>query len=379
MVLQSGTKQDLSYKLEIASRIKDKLGLTLVMHDLVDAAIVEKALNDKDSKNGNSANVRSKRSLAEILVEDYDIDHDIIYKTTASVYGFREISLDESDFQDNRIDFIKKMFEPLPEATRDYMISRKIIPFRYDPSNPYKLIFIAADPTDRMISAIARAMKVKSFDVCYAPLDPVSKLLDRVFPPENEFLKDLEHEMEFGEDDFEEEEFDEAQIEAEINKSLLVNLVEGMLIEAVRKGASDIHIVPAGSSTTEIHFRIDGTLRPWHMQEGIRPEAITAVMKDRAKNIDRFEREKAQDGFIQRKVDGHMIRFRVSTIPIVGSEYLYKFESIVIRILDDRQVITDLDKLGFHGRARQMFVKAIKQPQGMVIVTGPTGSGKSTL
>ena len=159
---------------------------------------------------------------------------------------------------------------------------------------------------------------------------------------------------------------------------MLVNLVEGMLIEAVRRDASDIHLIPKDSKTTEIYMRVDGKLRIWHTQEGIRPEAIAAVAKDRSKNIDRFERQKAQDGFIQRKVDGHIIRFRVSVLPIVAREYQYKLESIVIRILDDRKVITDLDKLGFQGVAKDAFIKAISKPQGMVIVTGPTGSGKST-
>jgi type IV pilus assembly protein PilB len=62
----------------------------------------------------------------------------------------------------------------------------------------------------------------------------------------------------------------------------------------------------------------------------------------------------------------------------VGTEFTQKLESIVIRILDDRKVITDLDKLGFHGSAKEFFIKAISRPQGMIIVTGPTGSGKST-
>ena len=121
-----------------------------------------------------------------------------------------------------------------------------------------------------------------------------------------------------------------------------------------------------------------GTLRLWHLQEGVRPESLAAVVKDRSKNIDRFEREKSQDGFIQRKVNGYMIRYRVSVIPVVGKEFGQKLESIVIRILDDRKVITDLDKLGFQGSAKEFFIKAISKPQGMIIVTGPTGSGKST-
>jgi type IV pilus assembly protein PilB len=103
-----------------------------------------------------------------------------------------------------------------------------------------------------------------------------------------------------------------------------------------------------------------------------------AVVKDRAKGLDRFEREQAQDGFIQRQIDNHIIRFRVSVLPMVGTELKNKFESIVIRILDDRNVIRDLSKLGLIGYANKAFEKAINQPQGMVILTGPTGSGKST-
>jgi type IV pilus assembly protein PilB len=94
--------------------------------------------------------------------------------------------------------------------------------------------------------------------------------------------------------------------------------------------------------------------------------------------VDRFEREMTQDGFMQRSIDGHKIRFRVSIMPIVASDIRNKFESIVIRVLDDRKVITDLDKLGLQGPARDAFYKAISKPQGIVILTGPTGSGKST-
>ncbi|WP_372638654.1 GspE/PulE family protein, partial [Fodinibius sp.] len=72
------------------------------------------------------------------------------------------------------------------------------------------------------------------------------------------------------------------------------------------------------------------------------------------------------------------IRFRVSIMPIVGTEFNRKFESIVIRVLDDRKVITDLNKLGLQQNALQLFRKAISKPSGIVIITGPTGSGKST-
>jgi len=149
-------------------------------------------------------------------------------------------------------------------------------------------------------------------------------------------------------------------------------------VEATRQGASDIHVIAKEGNRTEFWFRIDGSLKLWHVQEKTTPEAVAAVVKDRSKNVDRFEREMSQDGFIQRVIDDHHIRFRVSIMPIVGIELRHKFESIVIRVLDDRKVITDLNKLGLQGPAREAFYKAIARPQGIVILTGPTGSGKST-
>lgn len=198
-------------------------------------------------------------------------------------------------------------------------------------------------------------------------------------PPENIFLRMLEEvPEEISIEGPKEEGIDEAALEAEIQKSTLINLVEGALVEGVRRGASDIHFVPQSGMKTEIHFRIDGNLTLWYVQENTYPEAVLSVIKDRARGLDRFEREKAQDGFIQRNIDGHLIRFRVSILPMVGTELSSKFESCVIRILDDRKVITDIKKIGFDGPAYDAFMKAISKPQGMVILTGPTGSGKST-
>ena len=159
---------------------------------------------------------------------------------------------------------------------------------------------------------------------------------------------------------------------------MLTNLIEGCLIEGVRQGASDIHIVPREGNKTDFFFRLDGGLKLWHTQEKTKPEAVSAVVKDRSRNVDRFEREMAQDGFIQRKIDGTWIRYRVSMLPIVGAEFDRRWESTVIRILDDRKVITDLGKLGLQKQSLEAFQKAINEPQGMVILTGPTGSGKST-
>ncbi|MEJ2634403.1 MAG: GspE/PulE family protein [Calditrichia bacterium] len=361
-------------KTSLSLDVNDRLGITLYKKGIVDFQILEKALKVKEQDESSK-----RRSLAQILVNDFNIDHDTVFGEVTELYGFREVFIRNEKISQNRIDFIRKMMEPLPESLREVMRKEKIIVYKYDEYRPYKVIFLAGDPTSTSIPVIARAIGAKRYEVCYVKIKDLQWLLDTIAPEENEYLKVLEDmSLEIDGAESEEASLDEAAIDAEINKSLLVNLVEGMLIEAVRRSASDIHVIPRNLKTSDIHFRIDGKLQLWHTQDGVRPEALAAVVKDRSKNIDRFEREMSQDGFIQRKIDGHMIRYRVSVIPIVGREFEFKLESIVIRILDDRKVITDLDKLGLQGKSKEFFIKAISKPQGMVIVTGPTGSGKST-
>ncbi|HEX7356358.1 MAG TPA: GspE/PulE family protein, partial [Ignavibacteriaceae bacterium] len=262
---------------------------------------------------------------------------------------------------------------------KQQILQHKIIPFMFDERNKDKLIIAAIDPTDRNIPKIAFGLNAKKYEVIFIKKQDYEKLIDIILPPENEFLKAMEESNQFDlDEDRDEASLDEQELDAEINKSALINLVEAALVEGVRKGASDIHFIPRSGNKTHIMFRIDGNLQTWYVQETTLPEAVVAVVKDRAKGMDRFEREMAQDGFIQREIDNIIIRYRVSILPMVGTELKNKFESVVIRILDDRKVIRDLDKLGLAGTARKSFEKAINQPQGMVILTGPTGSGKST-
>jgi type IV pilus assembly protein PilB len=110
----------------------------------------------------------------------------------------------------------------------------------------------------------------------------------------------------------------------------------------------------------------------------VRAEAIITVVKDRGKNLDRFEKFLSQDGFAQRVVDNKMIRFRFSTMPIYSGDLRSKLESVVIRILRGTEAQAGIDSLGMPDTTRDLFLKAIRKPQGMVIFTGPTGSGKTT-
>ncbi len=351
----------------------DKIGYLLFKKGIIDAAMLEKALNAK-------ANDKSKikRNLAQILVQDFNYDHDTIFREVAILYAFREIEIKLDEIAPEKLDIIKQLINNAGDQLKSQMLEHKVIPFMYDERIKDKLIVAAIDPTDRNIPKIAFGLNAKKYEVIYIRKQDYEKLISNILPPENVYLKMMEEADAEIEIDKDENSLDEEALDAEINKSALINLVEGALVEGVRKGASDIHFVPKSGNRTEIVMRVDGNLQLWHVQENTLPEAVVAVVKDRSKGMDRFERERAQDGFIQREIDRHVIRFRVSVLPMVGTELKNKFESIVIRILDDRKVIKDLEKLGLTGYSKQAFTKAINQPQGMVILTGPTGSGKST-
>ena len=360
--------------IDTSLEMTDKIGYLLFKKGIIDGQTLEKAIAAKTNDRS-----KIKRNLAQILVQDFKYDHDVIFREVAILYAFRELETRPEEISDARLESIKNMITGSGDALKEAILQHKIIPFMFDDRNKDKLILAAIDPTDRNIPKIAFGLNAKKYEVIFIRKADYEKLIEKILPPENLFLKAMEENAQMM--DLEENEdasLDEQALDAEINKSALINLVEGALVEGVRRGASDIHFIPKAGNKTLVMFRIDGNLQTWHIQDGTLPEAVVAVVKDRAKGMDRVERELAQDGFIQRDIDGIIIRFRVSILPMVGTELKNKFESVVIRILDDRKVIRDLDKLGLAGNARKSFEKAINEPQGMVILTGPTGSGKST-
>ena len=359
--------------IEAKLEMTDKIGYLLLKKGIIDTKILEQALQVKQNDR-----TKLKRNLAQILVQDFKFDHDIIFREVAVLYAFKEINLKPEDFEEKRIEELKKLLDKQSDEVKQLLLDHRVIPYKYDERIRDKLILAAVDPTDRSLTKIAYALNAKKYELTYIKKKDYDKLIQILVPPENEFLQMIEESGELLDVETEDSNVSEEELDSEINKSALVNLVEAALVEGVRRGVSDIHIVPKSGNKTEIHFRQDGKLALWYTQENTLPEAVMAVVKDRSRGMDRFERERAQDGFIQREIDKHIIRFRVSVLPMVGTELKNKFESIVIRILDDRKVIKDLSKLGLIGYAQDAFTKAINQPQGMVILTGPTGSGKST-
>lgn len=315
----------------------------------------------------------SNRRLGQILHQDLNLDRHTIMKEIANIYAFDEIFEGVEKLDDSIIQKIKKNVESLPKEITDDLVHQKAIPVKKTNTN---LTIAAADPSNPLLNNIIAKLNFKEYDINYCRYELIEDTLSKVYEQKNEFLDLLEEiDLEQGDISNVEEDVDEDEIDAEINQSMLNSLIEGMLVEGVRQGVSDMHIIPSGPTTTDIRFRTDGKLQLWHQQKNVKPEAITAVVKDKTRNVDRFERDSSQDGFIQRPVDNHNIRYRVSIMPMVGAQFERKFESVVIRILDDREVITDLNVLGLQDQAKADFVKAIEKPSGIVIITGPTGSG----
>jgi len=317
-------------------------------------------------------------TLWRVLAKDPEIDHDEVYACAAEVYSFSEAEVGQQT-----IDFIKSHEKSFSESVWKIFSDHGIVPINRKGET---WIMGAFDPSHKKIPRLLRGSGLKQFELFFVRESSIQLLISDAFPQysTNEYLERAEEGLDAFDlgTTYEQQTsgglIDEEALEAEIGRSTLINLFEATLLEAVRRGISDVHIFPNKNRQIEIHFRIDGQLELWHTEKRVLAESFLAVVKDNSVNVDRFERESAQDGFIQRHIDDTLIRFRVSVLPIANANQDVRSESIVIRVLDDRNVITDLKKLGLHPLAMERFNWAITQPNGMVILTGPTGSGKTT-
>ena len=150
----------------------------------------------------------------------------------------------------------------------------------------------------------------------------------------------------------------------------VVKLINGLLTDAVKRGASDIHIEPF-EHEMRVRYRVDGALHEVMKPPIKMRAALTSRVKIMAQ-LNIAERRVPQDGRIKLKMGHRVIDFRVSTLPVLFGE------KIVLRILDKGNLTFDLSKFGFEPKAEADLLKAILNPYGMVLVTGPTGSGKTT-
>ncbi|MBI5169622.1 MAG: Flp pilus assembly complex ATPase component TadA, partial [Candidatus Eisenbacteria bacterium] len=265
-----------------------------------------------------------------------------------------------------------KGFEPDPALTRLIPgdVASKFMALPVSKSGR-RLVVAMANPSN--IFAIDDIKFITGYEVepHVASEAAVKKALDRAYDSAGT-MADVMKNMEEDLDVVDEEEAAAAENDGlgQVNDAPIVKLVNSLIADAVRKGASDIHIEPY-EKTMRVRFRIDGSLQEMMAPPYKFKAAITSRLKIMA-DLDIAERRVPQDGRIKLKMGKKVIDYRVSTLPTIFGE------KVVLRILDAGNLTLDLEKFGIEPRAERELMEAVTNPYGMVLVTGPTGSGKTT-
>jgi len=234
-----------------------------------------------------------------------------------------------------------------------------------DPTNVFALDDIAFMTNLRLLPVIASQAGIrKAIDRCYEGQGGVTEVL-------TELATDVTAAaVEVLEDDETGAKVDVFELKESADEAPVVKLVNMVLADAIQKGGSDVHFEPY-EKVYRIRFRIDGVLHEMLAPPKRLEPAITSRLKIMA-NLDIAERRLPQDGRIKLRYNTREIDFRVSILPTIYGE------KAVLRILDKEALRLDLGQLGFDAWSLEQFQKAIHQPYGMVLITGPTGSGKTT-
>lgn len=318
------------------------LGTMLVQEGLLDRANLERA-TEIQSETG--------MPLGRILVEEGFVKETDLVKTLAGHIGLEFVSLDDITIDPSASALIP---EPLARRYTAIPISFEgggLVVAMADPANVLAIDDIRAITGLEVIPKVATKTEVEDAIGRMAQFDEsVTDLGD---------LLDEDTEVE-----------DLSAMEASVDEAPVVKLVNTIITRAINERASDIHIEP-GEKDLRVRFRIDGVLH----ESMSTPRAISNAMVSRLKimaDINIAERRIPQDGRVSLKVSGKQVDLRVATLPSVYGE------KVVLRILDRSSVMLELTDLGFGEGNLERFREAYERPYGAILVTGPTGSGKST-
>ncbi len=240
-------------------------------------------------------------------------------------------------------------------VSNKFLIENKVLPVEISDD---EIDIVVVDPRDKFILKSIRmstGLKVNAY--IGLPQD-IERNLDKL-------VKADEEEESFGVD-----ENDIEHLKDLANDAPVIRQVNNILQQAVENRASDIHIEPF-ENRMKVRYRIDGVMVESESMSAQQSSAIISRIKIMAK-LNIAERRLPQDGRIQFRVQGKELDLRVSTVPTLWGE------SVVMRILDREQVVLDFEVLGFESELLARFKKSLEQPHGIILVTGPTGSGKST-
>jgi type IV pilus assembly protein PilB len=318
---------------------KRRIGDVIVQLGFAERELVEKAV-----EKGRAGGV----PLGQSLIDAGIVDSNQLAQALAERNGLDYVDLNSFEVDQgaaNLIDAAKaRRYQTIPIS---FLGEQTVLVATADPANVLALDDIAMATGYEVRRAVASPEDIDGV------IDQLSRLGDAV------------EEM-----DDEEDAAEVIELRDQADEAPVVKLVHSVIADAVRRGASDIHFEPR-SSDMRVRYRIDGVV----MDTTTVPRQLVAGLVSRVKimaNLDIAERRVPQDGRIGLGVDGRHVDLRVATLPVVRGE------SIVMRILDKEAVVMDLDVLGMSGHDRQRFSDALHSTHGAILVTGPTGSGKTT-
>ncbi len=306
---------------------------------------------------------KEKKRLGEVLIADGLATEEQVYKALARQFGFDYVDLDAVDISPDVASLV-------PE---DLVKKHQIIPLSQDNG---ELRVVIKDPMDLDTMDLLRFRLNMELRCCLASPSKIDAYIEgaaEVQETTDEYRSSIDQtaeELRAMGHAIEAEVRRAQSTEDEVDDGPIVRLANLVIDEAVRMGASDIHIEPMGDRV-RIRYRVDGVcIERDNIPKNMQPPLLARFKI--LSGMDIGERRLPQDGRIKRTIDDQDIDFRVSCLP--G----YHGESTVLRILRPESVNIGIEAIGFDSEDYERFTKIIKQPNGIFLVTGPTGSGKTT-
>jgi type IV pilus assembly protein PilB len=264
------------------------------------------------------------------------------------------------------VEISEKHVDPQAAALLDRRVLRKhgVVPLRVEEG---RLVVATSSPANFYMIEDLAMLSGYPITPVVAVQDDIERVLNRVFTIKQEVSELFE---DGAGPALEEQSEIDLGVEARPDEAPIIRLVTALLQRAVSEGASDIHVEPRAGDLT-VRYRVDGVLR----EAMSVPPRLRAGMVSRLKvlaDLDIAERRLPQDGRFSVRLRGRKIDLRVATLPTVFGE------KVVLRLLDTESVEMDLSKLGFAPKALERYEEVFRRPYGTILVTGPTGSGKST-
>ena len=299
------------------------------------------------------------KSIAQALVDSGFVDEQGFYQTIATALGADFVDLTDREIPPNVLKLIPSGLARLHRA----------LPIEMQRNT---LRVALSDPLDPRAAEDLRFALGKDVDVVVAPTQQIEERIKQYYGTETSSMEDILKQLgEAGELlQVRGDESNAAAVEAEANATPIIRFVDLILYQAIQDRASDIHFEPF-ENEFKIRYRVDGAL--YEMSPPPRHLALPVISRVKVMaNMNIAERRLPQDGRIQKNIAGRNVDLRVSTLPTQFGE------SVVLRVLDRSTVNLDLEMLGMPDEIHNFILDMIERPNGIFIVTGPTGSGKTT-